>query len=201
MRLVIARFIGCVLLVAFFATSVAAQSKNAIVDQDDQVLRKSPNGEVATSLKRGTPVRIIETKDDWTRVSVEGWIRGASLRAADEKLTGATSGISVPVEVVGFSIEKTAATGTKVSQAQLILKVRNNLSVPLAAWKAILVVQKHPSDILFSSAVSDDRPFAAGSTADVKYYWEDGEEQYTKLTTTPKEQIKVNLLKVEVTKQ
>lgn len=201
MKLTYARFIALLFLISLVASTAGAESKSAVVDQDDQILRESPNGTVLTPLRRGTPVRILEEKEDWVKVSIDGWMRSASLRAAQQKSTANPAAVAAPVSVVGFSIEKTPGAGSKLAQAQIVLKIRNNLSLPLAAWKAILVVQKHSGELLFSSAVSDDRPFAAGSTAEVKYYWEDGEEQYTKLTTTAADQLKVNLLNVEVTKQ
>ena len=183
-----------------FASVAFAQARPAVVDQDDQMLRDAPGSASGIPLKRGTAVQILETKEDWAKISITGWIRSASLKAAEDKSAGATPKVISPVEVVSFAIEKLPASGSKLAQAQIILKIKNNLSIPLAGWKGVLVVQKQQGGVLFSSAVSDDRPFAAGSTAEVKYYWEDGEEQYSSLISTPTEQIRLSLMRIEITK-
>ena len=66
----------CLLLAALEAGSSDGSMSRLTTTTD---LTGAPDGERVGILLPGTVVRVLETREGWTRVSVEGWLRGADL--------------------------------------------------------------------------------------------------------------------------
>lgn len=87
------------LALAFHATVLQAQDEGIPARIDATSVRVRASGStkaaVVTSLKKGTEVRILEEKNDWSRIrsgDVEGWIKSSLLeRISTERPTGAAA--------------------------------------------------------------------------------------------------------------
>lgn len=51
-------------------------------------LRAAPDGGSIAEVPAGTPLRALETRGEWTRVSIEGWVRSDAVRAGGEGSPG-----------------------------------------------------------------------------------------------------------------
>lgn len=186
-----------IFMLVLVAHPAAAEQKTVYVQTPDQAVRSAPDGTQLAIVERNVPLTMLEQKDDWVKVRLEGWIRASSLRSGESRSLSAQQKAVVPIELVEHEIVHLPASGSKLAQAQIKLTVRNNTTATIGSWRGILIVQNPLNEIVFNSAVSDDRPLAPGAKNEVSYYWEDGEDQYKKLVSAPKGTLRVSLFKVE----
>jgi len=82
-----------IVLVAFQAGSVTTARKVQTLTE----LTREPDGERVAILNEGLPVTIVEQKERWTRVRIEGWVVTADL----EELVGSTAPVPAPPQATG----------------------------------------------------------------------------------------------------
>lgn len=64
------------------ASPLLAQSSGRVTSEEN--FRREPNGVVLGRISSGTTLRLLETRDRWTQVAVEGWVWLPSLQGSDE---------------------------------------------------------------------------------------------------------------------
>ncbi|MCB0358532.1 MAG: hypothetical protein KDD44_02820 [Bdellovibrionales bacterium] len=180
------------------APASAEDAPRVFVDSPGQVLRTAPMGASIARLEKNTEVTVEGEDGDWIKVSITGWIRRAAVAARREAPAQSTA--LRQVEITEFQISREERTANSPERkALLVLTVKNSGRSDVRSWKGILVVQDSPTDVLFTTRVSHpDANLKPGETGEVKFYWNEGESQYRKLLDTPKENILLRLLQVEI---
>ncbi|MCB0346246.1 MAG: hypothetical protein KDD66_14100 [Bdellovibrionales bacterium] len=193
------RVLFLLLLILIVAAPSAAEESTLYVQSSNQKLFKVPQGAILATLDANTPVKVVEDKQEWVKVSVEGWVRRNVLinRAAGPATTSAAKPISLAEYIVEDS-RKTDPKGPK--KVNLTLKVKNNTNRIVKSWRAIMTVQDPVTNqVLFSISVShDDANISPGKIGQVQYYWDWGEKQYDILLNNYPDNMKISLFRLEV---
>lgn len=71
-----------VLLLGGWATALAAQSVARVRSEEN--LRREPNGEVLARLLPGATFDVVDRRDRWLQVDLEGWVWARSLQVSDD---------------------------------------------------------------------------------------------------------------------
>ena len=200
MKLLLPTFL-LVSLMPFCALAENSEPKHYL-DSPHQVLRVAPGGRDMASLRQGIPVKMLETKGDWAKVAVEGWVRKTTLglRTARKKAGTATTTTKKPISLAKYKIQHLTKKETgKDTQVVLDLTVKNNGPRKINAWNGILIVQSlENNSVLFNTAVRHDSAnIEPGKTGTVSFFWWPGEKPYDVLTAVSPENVRLLLHKVK----
>ena len=143
-------------------------------------------GAICGELFQKTPVKILEEKEDWLRVSVEAWLPKeavgdlGSVESPSTQIGGAdTTSI---LSVNSFSI-KVVSAGLKIPRSYLELSIKNSSSKEIRSWIAFLVAYGPNGERLFKETISDDKTLLKpGEATELSFFW------------TPQEQVPYNVL-------
>jgi len=170
------------------------------VSSASEALRSYPGGPLVATLQRNTKVKLLEQKEDFVKISLEGWIKVNSLALEGEASSTpeVSKAAAEPFELTGYEIKELSAsdTGDK-KRIVLSLKLKNLTDKPVKEWEGLLVVQGPKGDVLFRSGVSSSgEPLSPQGTGSVSFNWKEGEKEYEELSRYSVDQIKVLLLKI-----
>jgi len=198
------------LLVSVQVGIVIAQAKKGAfiyVKVESENLRDTPKGQKLGTLAQGTQLMVLETKGNWVRVSVEGWIWQLSTTSdLDTNRQGRTTRKGPNLELVDFETKRLPVDydASRYSpQAMLTLMVKNNTSKRIKAWKGLLIVKNAFGDILFRTRLTDGTAnIHPGQIAKASYSWEDNQfvddEPYDKLVVYSKENLRLELTEAQL---
>lgn len=195
--------------------SVSAEEIRAVTSPTTPIT-DSLGGRKLGELYLATPVRVLESKGDWVKVSTEGWVKVRDLSGArmDNSESGQTkSGIgqsSVAKAAAGEALNTVTqdvlsvqdfitAKRTDIDPPRLYLTitVKNISTKVINQWSGTLVVQDTSGKVLFREPISQEKAqVAAKGTTDVTVYWEPHEEPYGVLQNLDKSMFKLSLAKV-----
>ncbi len=182
------------------AGPVFAEESTLYVQSANQKLFKVPHGVPLATLQANTPVKVVEDKNEWVKVSVEGWVRRNILVNRAVRSTNPAASLQ-PLTLHQYVVQdsrKTDPNGPK--KVDLILRVKNNTERTVSSWRAIMTVQDPTTNqVLFSISVSHaDANIPPGKIGEVKYYWDQGEKQYDILLNNYPNNLKISLFRLEV---
>lgn len=190
-------------------TGIAQEQNGELlyVKVESENLRAAPDGEKLGTLAQGTQLTVVETKGNWVRVSVEGWIWLAS--TTDDLASIAEAAVTregPDLELVDFETKRLPVNydaSRYSAEAVLTLMVKNNTSQRIKAWKGLLIVKNAFGDVLFRVRLTDGTAnIAPGQIAEASYSWEDNQfiddEVYDKLVAYSKENLRLDLTEVQL---
>ncbi len=199
----------CVLIALLLANVIPASAEpapgaapDASITAAQAPLRSEPGGNEAAIIHGGAPVRIIEGRGDWTRISVEGWVRSDQVKAG-APAKGKNAAVADPIVLVDFSIDVLSklVTGTKRA-VKLTLNLRNDSTRPIGRWKGIMLIQEKliqglTGDVLMRVPVSDDKPIPAGGSFNSEYFWYEDQGPFQILSPRTKKTVSIVLVEVK----
>ena len=170
-------------------------------------LRAAPKGQKLGTLAQGTQLTVLESKGNWVRVSVEGWIwQPSTTNTLASIATAAATRKGPDLELVDFETKRLPVNydaSRYSAEAVLTLMVKNNTSQRIKAWKGLLIVKNAFGDVLFRVRLTDGTAnIAPGQIAEASYSWEDNQfiddEVYDKLVAYSKENLRLDLTEVQL---
>jgi hypothetical protein len=191
------------LIFLFIGTAAAAEEPPVVYATTiDEALRGTPGGSQLGSVRGGIPMRKLEVRGDWLRVSVEGWVKAANISEAPPQPPAARSAAAPPegqLKAVGFEIETLARSGFgDPARVKVVLKIENQSAAVATDWSALLVAQTAAGEILTRTRIANGKdPIQPGATGEVIYYWGENEEAYDALANRKKEELRFSLYQVK----
>lgn len=194
----------CSLLIFSAAAVEPARGEEAarFVTTDSAALRNGPAGELLGTVMRNSQVLTKEKKGDWTKITVEGWVRDSELSTT--KTAAKTVSTAPTLEVAGFDLEKVDKSRSGESERIFLrIKIRNQTTQLVSDWAATLIVQDAQGNILVKTPVqSGKEAIKPQSEGEVNYYWTPKEPQYGALSSYLQDQgkLKVSLTQIQLGK-
>lgn len=204
------------ILIVFLLFVTSAQVGAGIADQKQNTvyvkvasenLRDAPEGRELGTLAQETRMTVLETKGNWVRVSVEGWIWKASTTDDVASIAKADTAHKAPaLELIDFDTKRLPVNydvSMYSPEAVLTLKVRNNTQKRIKAWKAVVIIKNAFGDVLFRARLTDGTAnIGPGETEQASFSWEDNQfiedEPYDKLVAYSEENLRVELTEVQL---
>jgi len=203
-NLLLVLFINCIIGPVLFAQG---HVDTVFVKAESANLRLSPEGQELGSINKNVPLKVVERKDQWVKVRIEGWIWEPST-------TGNKKMISVSeiektaslLDLVDFEIGTLPAdegAGRSQPSAVLTLMLANNSKQPINAWRGMLIVSNEFGDKLLYTRLTDpSTELAVADTVAASFSWPDNPETiddiYDILTVFSKERLTLDLEQVEI---
>jgi hypothetical protein len=195
-------FFSLFLLLTILSSAFAQDDTGSYyyVDKPALPLCVDPGGSKRGELAVGAPVKVLEHKGDWVRVSVEGWVRETLLSKAamskDSVQVAAEKGDS-PLVVAKYNAKPVENEGGE-KRIALTLMLKNTTSATVSSWSGILVAIKD-GKVLVREPLSQDRTsIAPGATGEASFYWDVSEKPYSVLKDSPADSLDFQLLKTKV---
>lgn len=160
-------------------------------------IRTTPGGYRIATIEPNVPLKVLDDKGSWIKVTFEGWIPRDSV---GESKGGAKFQPPALIEIVDFNLVSKGTTdaggGATIT---LNIKVKNNAKIDVGSWKGILIVKNKAGQILYSTGIThSDANIAPGKEGETGFYWEEGEKAYEILTGQSKENLDIALYKVTI---
>jgi hypothetical protein len=182
------------------AKAWADDTTDSVTAAENTALRTDPGGNEAALLHGGIGVKTLETRGEWSRIQVNGWVR------TDQIKKGVAKGSAVAassVSLTDFSIQELSkmVTGNKRA-VKLTLTLRNDSPKPINSWKGMLLVseklvQGMKGDIVLRVPVSDkNKPVAAGATFSSEYFWYEDQGPFGVLNQRTNKTLAIDLIDV-----
>jgi len=168
-----------------------------------QPLCINPGGRKHGDLFTNAPVIVKETRGDWARVAIEGWVKRSSLSGEGKKadirnVTG--------VNETGFFIKRFTIRGVRkpgeVPRMYLKLFLENTTKKSVYRWKGLLIAKNKKGEVLFSETLTDERiNIPHQGKREVAFFWERNEAPFDPLADAENKEstITLELLNLQLT--
>ncbi len=154
-------------------------------------LRESAGGQLIGTLKRGSPVLELETREDWVHIAAEAWVRKSELAARSS---------SVKVDVAKESLKvaeftlKPVEKEKKDEESKILLKllVQNSSPQDISTWTGILLIEDPQGKAIVRTPI-EGGPVKSGASADFNFFWASSEDAYAPLSRYAADSSRLNV--------
>jgi len=186
-----------------FAADCRAEEGTAVISAAQAPLRLDPGGAELALAHGGSPVKVKEVRGDWSKVSVEGWVRNDQLKSSQAQKTGGGGSSGAAVSLVDYTFEELSKsiTGTKRA-VKLTLTLRNDSAKPITRWKGMMLVQDRLiqgqlGEVILRVPVSDEKAIPAGGSFTSEYFWTEDKSTFQIFSTRTKKSLAISVVDIQ----
>jgi len=171
------------------------KTKTLYVRNSSQLIARTPSGRKMGELYINSPVKLLEEKNGWAKVSVETWIRSNALTEKKKKKRKAGAS-SKDLKILSYKT-RIVSDGLPAKRLYVTLKLKNTTKKLISSWNSLLVGQQG-GKVFFREPIADDtKPIKAGESSEINFYWEDGEKPFNTLFGVKPSEVQLNLYKLK----
>jgi hypothetical protein len=173
-----------------------SEKETLYISSPSQLIASNPGGRKLGELYINTPVRVLEEKGDWSRVSAEVWVRSKALTSKTRKKKKSKASSDF-LQIQKYST-RVVKDGLPTPRVYLAVTIKNISKVFIRSWSALLVAQQGGS-VLFREPLADDtKAINPGGTVELQFYWERGEKPFPFLENSQDGDLELAFYKTKV---
>lgn len=171
-----------ILFFLVFIPQVSAESgkgDGVHLKKDRDYLLAQPGGSVVGELNSLAEMKVVDSKGDWSKVELSGWVKTKSLTTAPMSAKGAQ--IEEVISIVSYEI-KDKDFSAKDKRRQLSVRVRNSSQSFISSWVGFLVAKDFSGKLVMQESIADPQAnLEPGAEKALNFIYSSADKQYAPL--------------------
>lgn len=196
--------LSILLLTSTLANAQDKESESVKTGNYSVEMRGWPGGPLLAQIIQNAPVKIVDQKEEWTQVTITGWVKDRDLvRGAGNKSTRPkiNSADLAKTQITLIKANVRDAKQDLIGNAGAIvveLFVKNDGASIIPSWTGVLVIEDQQNRVLVRNSITHNNAnLNPGDEGSVSFYWEKGDESFEKLINTNKDSLIVSIHQIK----